>query len=464
MGNALALGDQHLPVPMVDQDHLDLAAIAGVDHPGGIDDTHPVFRRQSASRSDEPDEAFGDGDGDSRRDNCTGAGRQRRTNPRLQIDTCVAWMGGHGYVNIRIEPAEGYLHGDNCRPARKRQQTSMTDPSPGKPSPRLPGNDGTWFLEAVGIATPPKTSEPADVTAEEILVDWESKSADALTGWAPEELSTSIDDGRRFRWLWAVATVAGLLALVAGFLWLQTSSSRRADARANAYIESLTLIRLDLPDSQQALAVLTEPEADTSQFAELIPTVTDLKVHAQDALALAGEALPNPWPLAPSAPIDELAPHRESVSREATSAEAIARRLANVLDYRTVVVGFLDVGELPATADDLSEVDAQLSIVAADSAALLGELPEDAALFDHRTAAQVALERFLDWRVEYADALRTGSADQVAVLLEEHATAQANLDRIQLEALALIRSETDAAIIELAAEIDLTIADLNTLG
>jgi hypothetical protein len=337
----------------------------------------------------------------------------------------------------------------------------MTDPTSGTPSPHLPGNDGTWFLEAVGIAAPPDRDTAADATAEEVLIDWESKSADALTGWSPKAVSGEIDKERDIRWLWVIAGAVGLLAVIAGFVWLQASSTRQADARADAYTAALTQIRVDLPDAQQGLAILTEPDADATQFADLIPAVTDLKVDAQDALTLAGEALPTPWPLAPSGPIDQLAPFREDVSREATSADAIARRLANVLDYRTLAAGFLEVGELPTTVDDLADIDGQLAIVAADSGAILGDLPEDAALFDHRAAAQEALEKFLDWRVAYADAVRTTSADLIAALLDEYAGAQAQLDRLLLQALAQIRSETDAAIIQLAGELDATIVELD---
>lgn len=338
----------------------------------------------------------------------------------------------------------------------------MASRPPQPARPRLPGNDGTWFLEAVGLPVPDREVSPDDTESDgdKGNLPWEARPPDALTGWMPDELSSKVEEGRRFRWTPIVIVGLLVVAAAAALVYLPGTSQRRADARAAEYTAALAAIRSDLPEAQQVLSVLTEPGSDPSQFAELIPTVTDLRADAQSALEIASEALPSPWPLTPRAPFDRLAPHRDTVSIEATAAEAVAGRLGNVLDYRALALGFLDLGDLPTTTDDLDDLNARLAAVEAESAALIGELPEDATLFSHKEAAQLALERFLDWHVTYVDALRTGAGDVVATHLEELATLRSGLDQQLAAALAEIRSEVDAEIIELAANLDAAIADL----
>ncbi len=341
-----------------------------------------------------------------------------------------------------------------------RPATSMTQ-RPGS-GPSLPGNDGSWFLRAVGGEAPAATLDDvdADSTTEAVAELWKAGLEDALTDWSPDELSRTVERDRRFRWPVVITVGLLTLAVIAVVVWLPTTSEGRADATAKNYSAALIEIRSDLPDTQQVLAVVTEPAADATQFAELIPTVTDLSADADAALAVAAEPLPSPWPLAPDEPFHQIAPFRDAVSAHATSAEAIARRLGDVLDYRSLFSGFMDVGQLPTTASDLNEINTRLATAAADSSLILGELPEDAALDEHRTAAQLFLERFLVWQIDYADALRNDDTELVALLINEFATERANLDALMIEALSTIRGEIDQAIIQLATEIDDTLAGL----
>lgn len=344
---------------------------------------------------------------------------------------------------------------------RKHGNHRMTSPHGTGNGSQLPGNDGSWFLKAVGVTDTPTTLSDVggggESTTELVSELWTrgERAADPFDGWVPDELSHTVDDERRFRWSTILGLAVVLALLVVGGVWLVGSSDGRAAARADDYRRVLIDLRADLPDAQSVLAQVTEPAADATQFADLIPTVADLRADAESALDVAAEPLPTAWPLASSKPFEVLEPVRQTTSQQATTAQAIARRLGEVLDYRSLFARFLDTGDLPSRPEtDLSELNLRLAAAAADSASILNELPADAALAPHAQLARNALERFTTWQVDYVDALRTDSTDEVAVLLDELAAIKARLDEELIAAVALIRSEVDASIIDLAAALD----------
>ena len=69
------LGDPHARLDRerllavgVEQDHADLAAVAGVDHPGCVDDREAVPQREPRARHDEPGVTVRNRDGEPRAD------------------------------------------------------------------------------------------------------------------------------------------------------------------------------------------------------------------------------------------------------------------------------------------------------------------------------------------------------------------------------------------------------------
>lgn len=339
----------------------------------------------------------------------------------------------------------------------------------------MPGNDGTWFLKAVGVEMPPTTlddvGEAGDSTGEMVQELWDAEAAtggasaesDAFQDWAPEELSKTIGKDRRFRW--SVVIPVALLAIAIGVVawYVPRTSAPRAQARSDEYRAAMVTLRTDLPNAQAVLAELTEPSADASQFPELIPTVADLQADADTALEVAGRALPEPWPLASTEPFEALEDGREAISRDATVAQSIARRLGDLLDYRTLLPGFLDIGDLPTDGNvDLNELNTRLATVSADSATLITELPTDAAFAEHTALAQSTLDWFLGWQIDYVDALRNDDAAGVSGLLSDLDEQRAALNEELISALAEVRSEVDADIIGLAASLDGAIIALST--
>ncbi len=328
--------------------------------------------------------------------------------------------------------------------------------------PSQGGNDGTWFIRAVGLAPLPTTLDEveAETTTEAVRQLWNAGSDDPLVDWSPDGLNSTIEGDRRFRWPVVISVLVVVAALIGVALWLPGTSERRADLRADGYLVALGDIRTDLPAVQQALAAITEPDADASQFADLVPTIADLRADADGALELADDPLPRAWPLASNAPFTDLAPHPDAVSAHATTAHGIARRLGDVLTYRTLFAEFLATGDLPTESSQVRQLNTQLAAATADAAIILSELPEDAALVEHRAAAEALASRFTQWQGDYTEALRNGATEAAVALIEELTAARSQLETLMGDALATIRREVDAAIIQLADDIDATVLQL----
>ncbi len=467
LSDTIASAQRHRFCTVVDGNDLDLTSIPGVDDPWGVDDPHPQTNSQPAARRHQADVTLGYGNRQTRGNDCSLPRLERHAFARGQIEAGITRMSGLGQRNLRIQPADGYLHALRIV-ARQRKRSNLVMTTPHRPGegPRLPGNDGSWFLKAVGVAAPATSlgdvGNDGDSTTELVQELWNTGGApDAFEGWTPGELSTAVDSSRRFRWSIVVSVALAVTLLAASVVWVARSSDSRAAARADDYRVALSDIRSDLPNAQIVLAQLTEPAADASQFPELIPAVTDLRADAETALEIAADPLPRAWPLASTAPFEKLEPVRAATSQEATTAQAIARRLAEVLDYRTLFSRYLDTGELPATPPaDLSALNLRLAAAAADTATVLSELPGDAALANHTQLARAGYERFVIWQVDYVDALRTGASEDVAALLDELSRMRSEVDQALVAAIARIRSEIDASIIELAASLDATVASL----
>ncbi len=334
----------------------------------------------------------------------------------------------------------------------------MTSQSPRPNDRRLPGNDGSWFLDAVGlpVAPAPQGDAASDTTTASVSQRWDESSRESAASTEGAAHAVARRSPSPVRWVVIAIGALAVVSVVLALLWLPGTSQRRADGRMDDYARTMIVLRSHMPEAQQVLAMITEPEADASQFPDLIPVVASMRSDAEEALDVAGETLPSAWFLAPSGPFEELAATRSTVSGHATTADAIARRLSAVLDYRTIFAGFLDIGEPPTAPLDLDGLAASLVTTTADAASILAELPDDAALVDHRTEAGTALERFRSWHVEYTDALRSGGDG--AALLEEHAAVRDHLARTMLTALAQIRSEIDREIVDLAARLDAALA------
>ena len=332
---------------------------------------------------------------------------------------------------------------------------------------RLPGNDGRWFLKAAGVDT--AATELGDVagdtesTSELVRELWETDPGHGdIATWSPSELSRLVQRKRNFRWSMVGAALLLVAALAAFALWLPGTSERRAAEVGTRYEMMYLTLYEDLAPSQQVLATVTDPFVDIADFGQPSAVVTEMRSNAGDALVLATTRIPSPYPLAPSAPLTRLNPHRDSLSVHATSSEAIARRLGDLLDYHAISERLFAIEELPSDGAgvNLNELSERLAAVAAESTTALDELPEDAAFAEHKAATRAVVTRFSEWQVDYVEALRVDDTAAAEVLVTEWSAMTDELDALFVGALARIRTELDAEIIELATGINQSLDNL----
>jgi hypothetical protein len=332
---------------------------------------------------------------------------------------------------------------------------------------RMPGNDGRWFLKAAGVDT--VATELGDVavdgesTSELVRELWAvDPEQEDLSSWSPEALSKTVQRRRNFRWPMVAAALV-IVALVCGaLLWLPGTSSARAAEVANDFQLAYAALYEDLAPAQQVLADLTDPTSAVADQGGASAMITELRSHAGDALVLATAPIPGAYPLAPDEPFTRLTPHRDALSVQGTAAEAVARRLEDLLDYRAVAERLFAIEELPTrpSRTDVNALTEELAKVAGDSATALDELPEDAAFAEHKAAVREAMARFTEWQVEYAEAMRLGRRRPAEAYVAEWEAISAELDALLVGALARVRTEVDAEIVELATSIDQSLTNL----
>lgn len=344
--------------------------------------------------------------------------------------------------------------------------TKPTDTTLGKP-----GNSGLWYLELVGVEPndlPTRLQDAAPngeaaTTGELVGKLWDATGEQhPLDRWEPEQLSPTVSVRRNYRWS-VIAVLVGLAVLVGvAILVLPGFANRAADARADEYRAALMQLRAALPNAQSVLGISTEPEVSIEALAETATALNDLATAAASVTKLGNQALPSPVPLMPSEAIEALEPTRVALGPIGSSATAIASRIATAVDYREQLDEILVIPELPtqATAGEVNDLSVTLAEALADSLAVLGTLPDDAALAEHRASLDRLVAGFADWQVEYLDRLRMG--DQVGAqrlireLDEERATVAAALT----PPLGAIRSDVDAALIDLSRRIERTLIEL----
>jgi hypothetical protein len=341
---------------------------------------------------------------------------------------------------------------------------------------------GDWFLEAVGKAIeppePPAVLEPASETPDDAAdaapgtatetgeaadpVGRLEGTPDPLENWDSAELDEYMTGGRRRRWpMWTMlAIIVG--AVAAALLLSPRLVERQAAAEAADYAVVLNDLRATLPATQQVLATVTEPDTPAEDLPNLVPDLSRLQSAAIDVNAAATRPLPEPIPLVPSDALDELQPSRDAMAELAADADVLADRLADAISYRSLIEGFLVVGDLPtsATPAEISDIQNGLAMVLSDATAVLAQLPTDPVFAEHTAALAAATDTFREWEVDYIAALSSQDSSGAERLLAEHELLLRDLDRILVTALAALRGEADTTILVLDQDIVVTIDNL----
>lgn len=358
--------------------------------------------------------------------------------------------------------------------------------------PLLPGNDGQWFLEVAGVVDRPPTptatytelkkleapppvvaSESAAATAstaavsgslaedaaEDEFVPVAPPDGDPLPNWEPSAASARL--GRHSYGRWVAAGLA--VAVLAAIGWLVYSLPRGvqqdADELAASYRDSLTALRNELPTTQSALQILTDPASSENEVAAVVPAIGDLNTRATVVVAQATTPLPETLPLVPTTPLDELEPTRSSMLILGAEAEGISGRLATTFAYRAAAPVLFDTPQLSIEADSatIDQLSVDLAESLAETARLISELPPDPTFTPTRELATSASERYATWQLEYLDALREGDAERAAGLVTELTTTKAAIAAELERALDAVETEVAPQIVAIATEAEVAI-------
>lgn len=364
----------------------------------------------------------------------------------------------------------------------------------------LPGNDGRWFLELAGVVKSPSSptetytelealeqppafvaSESAAVTAGAAVVsgslapDTDSKSSegdtfvpvaprtdDGLDDWQPDDVSPRLARRGLGRWLVGALVALAIAAIAIAVVLLPRAVQSEADLLAAEYTQSLTDLRNELPDSQVALAALTDPTSSSEAISASVPAIGDLNTRGTVVISLATTPLPPTLAFVPRGPLEALEPTRTTMLILGAEAEGISGRLATTFTYHSTVPNLFATPELPVEADSATTdaLSVTLAESLADTARLIADLPPDPTFAETRDLATQASERYAPWQLEYLDALREGDTDRAADLIIELETAREDINASLERALGVVRAEVDPRIVVLAVETEAAINDI----
>ena len=306
-----------------------------------------------------------------------------------------------------------------------------------------------------------------DNTSEMVGQLWTSQEPDSpLDDWAPDEMNSTITSSRPFRWTSVIAVLAVIGLIVVGLVLLPSVTRNRADGHRDMMTTALWDLRSELPDTQSSLETATEPTSSVTALNDLSTQLTVLSAKASAVDEAGRSDLPAAPPFTSTSPIDELAPIQQRLEPLATTTQTIQRRIGNLVEYRTLMSGFLALPELPSEADSATQADLRVVLASAqaESASILADLPSDVSLSEHQDLARSINELFATWQIDYLEALRTLDADTARGLVNDLEGRLADLDEELITPLAQIRRQADADLIDLARAIDDVMDQANSIG
>lgn len=371
------------------------------------------------------------------------------------------------------------------------------------------GNDGSWFLEAVGAVPPSLTPSETvaalelDNTRPDMGVGAETESPatttsafDGSTGTStstfepargalrgvldstgeleipvrPSSHTEDIDAGlspvlqtrRSFRWS-AVAFGVFLVFVVGlAFLWLPVTLRQDAIAIRQTYADSALALRQHIPTAQTSLDAITDPATPPGELSLAVPIISQLDSLAHELGAAATAPLPRTLPLLSNEEVTALEPLQDTAQIHAAQASELARQLGYSYVYRTTIPQLLTTGDLPTSADTQTINALSLSLASSlvDDSTAISDLPTTEATADINNAAHAGVERYASWQDEYLTALSEGDEPRAANLIGELEDLRTGL-RTELDtAMGTARVEIDQQIVELATDLESFIREL----
>ncbi|MGI9666496.1 MAG: hypothetical protein ACR2N2_05250 [Acidimicrobiia bacterium] len=386
------------------------------------------------------------------------------------------------------------------------------------------GNDGSWFLEAVGAA--PKQQKPSETLAEleaentEVgdkvvaaaavsspktkveVMSFDGDPGTSTSSFAPvaappppppaappphtldlndleapppaeampdademddTELSPALRSRRNFRWPVVVGLLAVIVAIAAAAWFLPKTVESAAAETRQGYADAAIGVRQYLPTAQEGLDVITDPSTSTQQVAGSVPVIAELDTRAFALETATAEPLPSVPPLVPSGPVDALVPLQDTGAILGAASSDLATSLGNAYIYRTSIPLLLDTGPLPvaATTQEVNEISVQLASSLASDAGIVADLPEHPSFESVRQDAIETLQWYADWQDDYLSSLTGENVEAATELVAELEAMRTALNDSNQSALLEFRADADLVIVELAGQFDVYLQDLS---
>lgn len=370
-----------------------------------------------------------------------------------------------------------------------------------------PGNDGSWFLEAIGalpaaptpsetisaletenmlrqmtsVGTPPtaaaafdgstgtstSTYEPVPREPGAQLGSPDHQSPPGPAAAPPRtddtEMSAMLRTQRVFRRPAVAFGVSFVIVVAVAVVWLPAALQQDALAMRHGYAEASFSVREHLPTAQTALDAITDPATTPGALSSVVPIISELDSHAHILENLSDAPLPRQLPLLSSGAVDELEPLQDTARIQAARASDVARRLGYLYVYRTSIPQLLVTGDLPSEADTqtINALSVRLASSLVEASSIFSDLPNTASLASVNDAALGAVERYASWQDEYLMALSAGNEDAAVSLISEMDRRRSVLAEELNAVMNLLRIEVDNQIVELAADLDTFLTELS---
>ena len=328
---------------------------------------------------------------------------------------------------------------------------------PGQPSPIAPARSETSEMSFTlddttsSVSTPTPLELPTNARPTKTKGDLETEEPPDLGDWRPEALAHQVLSKRNFRW--SIVVTVGVIVLIAvvAALWLPSTVEAEARDEAADYEAVIDALRATLADTQQTLAAATEPATSGIDLFPLSAQLTRVDAAAAEVGTRAARPLPDTLPLLSRAPLESLEPTRTTMKVLSDQGMNIVERISATISYRTTLDGILSYPSLPVRADanQIDGLSVSLAESLAQSSFVLAALSLDPAFDAHRLQVAGALDSFETWQTAYLDALRQEDQAATAALVMDAADLRSGIFSSIVPALATIRSEVDAAIIDL---------------
>lgn len=372
------------------------------------------------------------------------------------------------------------------------------------------GNDGSWFLEAVGAIPPPLkpsetvaalehdniASDPSPATAP---IDDDGSSSSSFNGGTATstsafesptsvltaeladtsgmeaidpslsiephddtQLSPVLRTRRQFRWPVLVFVVALVAVGATAVFWMPAALKQDAAGVKTSYANASIALRQQLAPGQAALDAITDPSSTPQELSASVPVISQLDSAAHRLGVAASEPLPRQLPFYSVPEVVELGTLQDAAQINAAQGSDVARQIGYTYVYRTTIPQLLQTGELPTSADvqTINALSVSLASSLVEDSAALGDLPTPEFASDLNDAAHAAIERYASWQDEYLTALADGDESATRALIDELDEIRFGLDSMLIDALGVARVEVDLQIVELAVSLDSFLEDL----